>query len=363
MNKDVISIKNNSDLADSSVKVDISLKGGSITRIVYNDEDRIWQNENFVWPSKKKVSSGVATVPSPILFPVAGKLKTLGEVAGDSFERVETEDLKGYSIDDIFYDEKTTGYFYKDKFYPMVKNGFARLCKFKLMRRLDDECMLRLTSGYKTMKSYPFDFQLDVLYKAIENGVDISYTIKNTGEEVLPFNLGDHPSFAIDKEIDRYYLLFDENENGYAEYVDSEGQKRRVEIDEDNRLPLNKDMFNNRQMVKLYNVSATKVGLCDKFKSYGIESPELTYDISSDALVLWTPDTNGLLCIQPWYAKEGSFNNMEKGIASGSVKTLQPGEEFSCSRRICFGDSNSPIRDNSLQKKLGTINRKINRNI
>ena len=71
-------------------------------------------------------------------------------------------------------------------------------------------------------------------------------------------------------------------------------------------------MFNNRQMVKLYNVSATKVGLCDKFKSYGIESPELTYDISSDALVLWTPDTNGLLCIQPWYAKEGSFNNMEK---------------------------------------------------
>ena len=355
MGKDVISIRNSSDLTDSTVKIDISLKGGSITRIVYNKEDRIWQNENFVWPSRRKISSGIATGPSPILFPIAGKLKTLAEVKDIPLEKVETDTVKGYSIDDIFYDEKTTGYFYKGKFYPMVKNGFARLCKFQLMRRLEDECMLRLTSGYKTMGSYPFDFQLDVLYKAIENGVDISYVVKNTGDEVLPFNLGDHPSFAIDKNIDRYYLLFDKNEDGYAEYTDEKGKLQKVEIDDDNRLPLSKEMFVNRQMVKLYNVSASRVGLCDKFKSYGTESPELTYDISSDSLVLWTPDTNGLLCIQPWYAKEGSFNDMEKGIASGSVRTLQPGEEFSCSRRICFGDSSRPIHDRSLQKKLGTI--------
>lgn len=335
---DYIYISSVNESRGNKMLAEIGIKGGSITRLQFNDNDKLWRNPTLVWPRKEKLERGITTQPAPILFPSAGSLKNLKEYDDGSFVKKDLGNRQGYLIDDIFYSENTTGYFYNNKFYPMSKHGFARLCKFNLIGYCNDRCLLRLNSSYKTKKYFPFDFSLDVMYKMADYGIDIEYKLKNTGTVDLPFNMGDHPGFALDKPVENYYLYFDKNTNTYAEYLDRNGNKQTIYVDEDNRLPLNREMFSDRkEAVRIYNLEAKKVSLCDKY-NYSFNKPELIYDIDSDSVVLWSADPEGLLCIEPWYAKRGLFNDIENNIENGNIKTLKPNEEFTYKRRMRFPD-------------------------
>ena len=353
---DYIYISSVNESRGNKMLAEIGLKGGSITRLQFNDEDKLWQNPTKVWPRKEKLDRGMSNQPSPILFPSAGSLKNLKEYDDGTFTKKEAGNKHGYLIDDIFYFDNTTGYFYNGKFYPMSKHGFARLCKFNLIEYSNDRCVLRLDSSYKTLKYFPFNFKLDVMYKMVDYGIDIEYKLKNTGNEVLPFNIGDHPGFALKKPVENYYLEFDNNKNAYAEYLDINGIKKVVYVDEDNRLGLNREMFSDKKdAVRLYNIDAKKVSLCDK-ANFGMKKPEVIYDIDSDSLVLWSADPDGLLCIEPWYAKKGLFSDIEANMKNGNIKTLKPNEEFSYKRRMRFPDEEyaykSMVTKDALTKRL-----------
>ena len=336
---DYIYISSINEFRGNRVLAEIGLKGGSITRLQINDENKLWDNSTFVWPREEKVKRGVATQPAPILFPNVGSLKNLSEYDDGSFIKTEVGSKQGYLINDIFYSDKTTGYFYEGKFYPMSKHGFARLCKFGLVSYYNDRCLLRLNSNYKTKKYFPFDFSLDVMYKTVDCGIDIEYKLKNTGTVNLPFNIGDHPGFALDKPVENYYLKFDQNYDGFAEYFDSFGKRKTIYVDECNRLPLFREMFSDKKKsVTIHNLDAKKVSLFDKF-SCNHNKPELIYDVDSDKLVLWSADPDGFLCIEPWYAKRGLFSDIENNMEKGNIKILEPGEEFKYKRRMRFPDN------------------------
>ena len=85
----------------------------------------------------------------------------------------------------------------------MNQHGFVRESMFEVIDYYNDGCLLRLKSNDVTKRQYPFEFQLDVLYKVVTGGIDINYIVKNTGDKIMPFNIGDHPGFQLDNSVER----------------------------------------------------------------------------------------------------------------------------------------------------------------
>ena len=346
MYDDYIYISNINEFTGSTTCAEIGLNGGNITRLQINDIDMMWQNKSQVWPRKEKIDNGALNQPAPILFPIAGSLKSLSSYDTSSFEQVDVDGEIGFLIDGNFYRADTKGYFYDGKFYPMNQHGFVRESMFEVIDYYNDGCLLRLKSNDVTKKQYPFEFQLDVLYKVVTGGIDINYIVKNTGDKIMPFNIGDHPGFQLDNSVDNYYLQFENNDNTYASYNNSEHSY----VDENNKLYLTSEMFENRQAVRLFNVSSDKVALCKKGKGNIKDKIVSIYDVQADNLLLWSADVNGLLCIEPWYANDHLFDNINENIANGKIKTLMPDEEFSFSRRMRFPDDHYMNKLNAVMK-------------
>ena len=87
----------------------------------------IWRADTEIWARH-----------APILFPVIGKLK----------------------------DNK---YRYGNKWYHMNQHGFARDENFEFKEKTQDSLKYCLQANDRTLKSYPFEFGLSVIYKLTDN--------------------------------------------------------------------------------------------------------------------------------------------------------------------------------------------------
>jgi galactose mutarotase-like enzyme len=122
---------------------------------------------------------------APLLFPIVGRLKN--------------DQLR-----------------HRGKTYPMTQHGFARDQVFEWMERDATSCSLVLHDNAATRAHYPFAFRLAVAYRLQADGLDVTLTITNTGDEVLPASIGAHPAFnwpLIEGAAkDSYGLVFSNNE-------------------------------------------------------------------------------------------------------------------------------------------------------
>jgi galactose mutarotase-like enzyme len=101
---------------------------------------------------------------APLLFPIVGRLKN--------------DELK-----------------HRGKTYRMTQHGFARDRRFAWAERSASHCSLVLGDNAATRAVYPFAFRLVAAYALDDAGLDVTLTITNTGEEMLPASLGGHPAF------------------------------------------------------------------------------------------------------------------------------------------------------------------------
>lgn len=89
-------------------------------------------------------------------------------------------------------------YTYGGKRYEMGIHGFARGMEFELVSVSDVRVVLSLKSSEETKKIYPFDFELIADYAVDGTELCANFTVKNTGDEVLPYMLGWHPGFNLE---------------------------------------------------------------------------------------------------------------------------------------------------------------------
>lgn len=101
---------------------------------------------------------------APLLFPIVGRLAN----------------------DELRHNGKT---------YRMTQHGFARDSRFAWAERGESGCALVLEDSEATRALYPFAFRLTAAYSLDDHGLDLSFTIANTGAETLPASLGGHPAF------------------------------------------------------------------------------------------------------------------------------------------------------------------------
>lgn len=251
------------------------------------DLEYIWQADNEYWGRH-----------APILFPIVGKL-----------------------LDDE--------YIYKDKTYKMNQHGFARDMKFDLVEEKKNYLCFKLQQTSQTLEKYPFDFELFISYKLIENSLKISYKVINRSTETMPFSIGAHPAFNWPLGNERKsecYFRFEDTDYLQRYPLTKDGissSKEEVEL-LDERLFLNKKIFKNDAIVisDLENKSILYKN-CTNDKYVRVDFNDFEY------LGLWSkPSGASFVCIEPWHGIADFVNHNKNIEDKAGMKFLKEGEIF-----------------------------------
>ncbi len=91
----------------------------------------------------------------------------------------------------------------------MKRHGVARINPFEIKEQGPNSVCFVQKSSEKTKREFPFDYLLQIKYTVLGNSVTTEYTVKNTGNCKLPFQIGGHPAFNCPLESgERFRGLF-----------------------------------------------------------------------------------------------------------------------------------------------------------
>lgn len=281
--------KANVNLGNATLSVD--LMGAQLNSWKIGDLEYIWQRDPAYW-----------TDSAPVLFPIVGELKGEG---------------------------KTT--IINGKPYHMDIHGFARDMEFSLVKAEGDTITMKLEANEETLKAYPFKFSLVTEFKLMENGFSHSFTVKNEGDEDMPFVIGAHPGFNLPlfegDSFEDYTVEFEKEEKNEAYRIDEEGLVDDSKFDsvlKDGRfIPLNHGLFDtgaliyqkmNSHSVKLYNKDG---------KGIKMDYPDFDYFGIWQMPQKQTP----YLCLEPWTGMNDCYSEDGVYTHKRGIQFLKSGEE------------------------------------
>ncbi len=255
----IYSLKNNLFL------VNVSKNGAEILSIhnLINNTEILWNPDLIFW---NRVS--------PVLFPIVGKLKN------NSY----TENGNKYS---------------------MLQHGFARNLEFEIIQHTENSISMQLTSNEETLKQYPFDFCLNISYILVQNCLDIHYSVKNLSAVDMPFSIGAHPGFAIDKPLNQYKLVFDQPLTADRHLI-ADGLytgESSPTMQNTHELLLSDELIQHDAVV-FKNVPFYRVTLCE------LDNTPVVSVSSSDFphWGFWSKPGAPFFCIEPWAGLADSIN-------------------------------------------------------
>jgi galactose mutarotase-like enzyme len=284
-----------------------SIRSGGLTATVKADGAELCSLTNeagveFIW------QAGPAWPRhAPLLFPIVGRLKN--------------DELK-----------------HRGKTYRMTQHGFARDRRFAWTERSASRCSLVLEDDAATRTLYPFAFRLVAAYALDDAGLDVTLTITNTGEEMLPASLGGHPAFnwPLKPELskERYALTFAAGEPHPIRRLEG-GLLRAAAGPTPGRgrvLGLSEALFADDAVI-FDQINSTSV------RYAAGQGPWVEVSWSGfRELGLWSkPSGAPFLCIEPWrgYASPSAFDG-EFSDKPGMMHIV-PGAQETLSFRIAIG--------------------------
>ena len=238
----------------------VDLKGAQLASLVKKSTnyEYIWQRDPKYW-----------TDSAPNLFPIVGHLKD-------------------------------NSYQYQQQTYQMAKHGIVRHEPFTVTKNGGDHCQLSYQDTPKSRTAYPFKFTLLIDFTLTEKGLDVTYTIKNQDEKIMPVGLGYHPAFAIDTENyvhNDYEIVFNKNEDlDLYGLVDNYFGLRQKDYFKGNILPLTPTLFDQDALV-FTDIKSTAITIKRKTDDWF-----LTMETGgAPHLGLWAKSAAPYVCIEPWY--------------------------------------------------------------
>lgn len=262
--------------------------GAELKSIIKDDREYMWNGDPAFWNRT-----------SPVLFPFVGALR----------------------------DGK---YRYKEKEYTMGQHGFARDMEFEEAGHTSTSASFRLKSNEETLKKYPFNFELTIMYSLNKNNLEVMWLVKNPSDETMYFSIGAHPAFMVktasDGTIKGNYLQFDAKEDLTAtDFADGLVQRSThiLKLDEDRCFPLDEHTFDNGVHI-LEHDQVQSVSILDINKK-----PYVTVEFDSPLVGIWAPEKKNapFLCIEPWFGRadacdfdgELSERRYERYLGAGTV--------------------------------------------
>ena len=256
-------------ISSNSLTASIDTMGAQLMSLRKGESEYLWQGDSNWWPRR-----------APILFPIVGVLK----------------DSKAQSAEGTI---------------SLARHGLARLTQFEVVEQSPSSVTLQLKSTEETLKSYPYDFELKLIFSVAGDTLTQSYKVTNPANVVLPFTLGAHPAFNIPipgveaASLDQYYLLFTRSWTSYGPSITDEGlcdyaTPQRLVVDSDT-LPLSWDLIDREKTITLEDVPDRRITLAANMEAsseaHGIQ---MEFD-GFDYLGIWSAAPGcPFVALEPW---------------------------------------------------------------
>lgn len=221
--------------------------------------------------------------------------------------------------------------------YEMQQHGFARDMEFEPLTKLDNFHSYVFRSNNKLIDKYPYEFSLTVTYRTDANKLTTIYKVVNEGDTDMPFGIGGHPAFKINREeLDKgnYYLEFEEEEDKihFLYLVDGLiGTEYAKNILENKKVvPLNASSFSNDAII-MKGLKSNKVSLKNNGETV------LTMDFTGfPYLAVWTKPRAPFICIEPWMTTADNVNGSGVFRQKTDILLLPPKQEYECKYTVEF---------------------------
>ena len=289
-------------LSNDKVCIQIADHGAELVSIVANETEYLWQADPKYWGRH-----------SPVLFPIVGRV----------------------------WDNT---YRHKGSLYELGQHGFARDKDFQLTYEEDDALIYSLESDEDTLKKYPFPFVLEIGYRLKGNRIEVMWSVQNTGNETMYFQIGAHPAF--------YYRDLDPvtNERGFLDFGKNKKTLEFVFPTEKGCTPEKRETLTlNEGMLELTpatfqcdtyifeNNQLKKITLTDKQKN-----PYLSLEFESPLVAVWSPSIAHpdvpFVCIEPWYGRCDTVGYRGEFKDRRWMQALEPDKSFEASYSIVLED-------------------------
>jgi galactose mutarotase-like enzyme len=276
-------------ITNSELIAEIKHSGAELCSLKNNSGvEFIWEGDSNFWGKH-----------SPILFPIVGTLKN-----------------NSYSIN--------------KQEYKLPRHGFARDMEFKLIEKKDNRATFSLKSSEETLKIYPFDFELIIIYILEKKNLKIKFEVVNRSKTQMPFSIGAHPAFALAGNFENYFLEFDQKEP--LEYYLLENDlvsntTKKLEI-KDKIIALNYDLFANDALVFKSIKSKSLVILNNSKPIIKIKFEDFPN------LGIWTKNNAPFICIEPWHGYSDTNKNSGNLFEKEGIQIIDSNEVFSANYSI-----------------------------
>ncbi|SHH96054.1 aldose 1-epimerase family protein [Clostridium grantii] len=255
-----------------------------------NNKEYLWQADPQYWGKH-----------SPILFPIIGFLKD-------------------------------NEYIYQGNKYEISKHGFARDYEFQLVEKHDNMLKYIFNSDENTLKKYPFNFELYIIYTLNDEKLDISYEVKNKDNKQMYFSIGAHPAFNCNIYEGDKYLEFEEKET-----LDSYITNLKNGLMEKGKNPI---LENEKELLLTYDLFKEDALIFDNIKSNSISirddktGEKVKVSIKGfPYLGIWTPEAP-FICIEPWYGLPDTVDSNKQLKDKIGIEKLEGNKTFKANYQV-----------------------------
>lgn len=284
-------------ISSNSLTASIDTMGAQLMSLRKGESEYLWQGDSNWWPRR-----------APILFPIVGVLK----------------DGKAESA------EGTVS---------LARHGLARLNQFEVVEKSDSSVTLQLKSTEETRKSYPYDFELRLIFSVSDDTLTQTYEVTNRGNVVLPFTLGAHPAFNIPvpgveaASLDQYSLLFTRSWTSFGPSITDEGlcdyaTPQKLIVDSDT-LPLSWELIDREKTITLEDVPDRRITLTTSSetssKAHGIQMDFEGFDY----LGIWSAAPGcPFVALEPWCGIADTVDTDGVFEHKPGIISLEPGQSI-----------------------------------
>ena len=242
-------------LSNNRINATFSTKGAELISVLKDGKEKIWIGDPAVWGCH-----------APLLFPICGGLR----------------------------DDK---YVYNGKDYTLQKHGYARFVEFEVESHSDNSIVFLHKFNKETLKNFPFEYELRVIYTLNGSEIKVGYNVKNLADSEMYFSVGGHEGYYCPEGIEEYSVIFDKPEILDSSILNGNLlEYNTINVGENTcELPLKYEFFAVDALVFL-NLKSRKVSL--KNRKTG-EEVGLEFE-GHDFFLLWTKPGAKYICMEPW---------------------------------------------------------------
>jgi len=282
-------------IKSDDIAIAISTKGAELQSVTGKG------GTQFLWHGDEKFWTG----RSPLLFPICGALK----------------------------DDK---YIFNNTEYHLKKHGFAMNCIFSVEDITDDKAVFLHQSNDETLKDFPFNYRLWVIYTLRGNTLNVEYKVENASDKTMYFSIGAHEGYYCPEGIEQYSIIFEQPEtlkNCVLENHLLTGETTTI-LENDTVLNLNYEYYKTIDTLVFKNLNSKSVTIKHKNSK---KQATINFD-GFPYLLFWTIPNAPYLCIEPWCGIPDSSDTDYDITKKEGILTLKAGEKLTKTHTVSFSE-------------------------